>query len=346
VKSGETLKVFAIDQRLFAGDILVGTPGTKTRLALPGLGTMTLLEDTRIQFVNLDEQTNGFRLINGQVMFEFDGPGEVIWVVADSILTLQVPAGTNRFGIQAIVTGNPGPQASAMTAWASLQQVVVATGELKIGNADDIIAVPKSASVGSDGRVTVADLPRPAYLDLGEPKLAKISDQVMPRFASPADPLEACRQLVASKQRDQRDLGLALQLAVDDYRAGFEALRNQDSPELRFAAARLLRDRLRIDPAGREEVLLVLPEYLDPTEAQLFFELLLGYAAPLDTGKTFQKVAVDSLASNELAIRELAFMNLQGLVPGNFNYQPDAPLQKRTTSVTQWKKWFKQKHGD
>jgi hypothetical protein len=121
-----------------------------------------------------------------------------------------------------------------------------------------------------------------------------------------------------------------------DHAGMLQALDRSEHEESRLAAIHGLRTWLVLDPQHAVTLKSDLNRHFHPDEAEAAYRLLWGFNEADARDPDASNELVTWLSSESLAIRELAFFNVQRLTGRRYDYRPNGIPAHRKSAVNQW----------
>jgi len=213
-----------------------------------------------------------------------------------------------------------------------------AGGAWTLGPAASTLAFSNGQPVNSPQSLTAP----PEWLSAPTGAAAGVARQQARQFEEAFDltqPVSASiPALVEHKSPRVAELATGALALVDDYRALVRAL-SSPHQEARQAAILGLGVWLRELPEHGPQLQAEVDRYFQPEAAQKIDRLLWGYS--LDDGRNpdLSSQLIDALGDAQIAVRELAFLQIRRLVGGSttYRYHPAGTESQRAASIRQWR---------
>ncbi len=132
---------------------------------------------------------------------------------------------------------------------------------------------------------------------------------------------------------------------TDSYGPLVKALSQEGHREARLAAITGLRQWLPLDPHNRQLLKAELAKHFLPSDADAVYRLLWGFDLADAKTPATSRTLVGWLDSEQLAIRELAFLHVQKLTGLKHEYSPINPPAQRRAAVDRWYNHLEKKGG-
>ena len=132
---------------------------------------------------------------------------------------------------------------------------------------------------------------------------------------------------------------------TDSYGPLVKALTQEVHREARLAAITGLRQWLPLDPHNRQLLKAELAKHFLPSDADAVYRLLWGFDHADAKTPALSRTLVGWLDSDQVAIRELAFVHIQRLTGLKHEYSPINPPAQRRAAVDRWYNHLEKKGG-
>lgn len=164
-------------------------------------------------------------------------------------------------------------------------------------------------------------------------------------FEREFEPSESVDLSVASLAEDRRPelsrLAVECLGLVDAIDPLVDVLQRGEHEEARKAAIAALRTWLPMNPLNRETLKAVLTKHFPPEVGETIYRLLWGFNADDARNRIISEQLIDWMASDDIAVRELAFLQVYRLTDKKYDYRPNASAQQRQSSINRWMQHIK-----
>jgi hypothetical protein len=332
---------------VFAHDLLINLDGFRSTLAISGKAVLELIDGASLTLDHLAGTDVAFELFEGRVRIRATEHARTMRIrFRDNSVALRIVVPETEFALD--WRAEPVEPSTVPNRDGTEPAVYVIRGAVKI--------LDKSAQRDVTGgyRLLLArDLgepepkPLPEWTVRARPGLDAQPDELA-QFARAipfGDGIEsALRRLSSHPVAGLRLNAINGLSAVEDYAGLIDVLDGSHQPDARAAVVAALQRMVATDAEQAKSVARVLIKRFEE-EAGIILSLLMDEAAssPADLGarprRTTPQQLVDLLDSDVPAVRELAIFHLRPLAGSTFDYQADAPSQRRAQAVAQWKRW-------
>ena len=340
----------SIRDALVAGEELISLPTFRPGIAFRSGGgaIVHVLGGSVVRLLAPDdEDVPGLQMIDGQVVVSTSGkPGTQLNLqVGEQTYRLTFVGPDARMAIDArrVFPDGAEPLEEHVTTVADLY---VPSGEIQYataGSALESVKGPTIRQLATDAAPmrdeASTEVTFPSWIN-GSPlsPSERLAQTVATRELAPDEPVQLrLRELTEDRRVEVRNLAVHCLTLLGDFDSLLPLLDDEKQRINWSHQIEAARSAMARDPELVKRVKETFETQRDAKKARDLFEMLRGYSRrQLQDGAAARLVA--DLDAEDLAVRVLAFWNLQRVSVGSLNYHPEYPAAKRREGVRAWQK--------